>query len=318
MTAAPRAGYRERMIEVVEIGEAELERFVAGRTAVSPRDPITAAAFADWRRQAEDMAWFLALEDGRDVGGGLVYVGWHSEPGVGSAEAWTLAEARGRGVGQALYEELLRWATDRGCVALDTRVQADDPAGLAWTERRGFRRIGAESASTLALSSIAVPDVAPPDGITIQSWAERPGIEHALYTVFCEATRDIPGQAGVEVPSFERWLANDMRGTSDRPDAVFVALAGDEVVGYAKLSLDDGDPEAAWNDLCGVRRAWRGRGVAGALKRAQIAWAMSQGLERLHARNELANEPIRRLNERLGYLTEPGTILLRTMLSSPD
>ena len=37
--------------------------------------------------------------------------------------------------------------------------------------------------------------------------------------------------------SFEEWLSKDMEGDGDRPEATFVALADDEVVGYAKLSL---------------------------------------------------------------------------------
>lgn len=306
------------MVEVVEIGEAELPRLVAGRTAVSPRDPVSVAGFVDWRRQAGDMAWFLATDDGEDAGGGFALVGWHSEAGVGSAEAWTLPGARRRGVGQALYEAILRWAAERGCVALDTTVMADDPESLAWTERRGFRRIGATACSTLELSGVVPAPVDPPAGIEITTWAERPGIEHGLYTVFCEASRDIPGDEQAELPPFERWLAHDMSGAGDRPEAVFVALAGDEVVGYAKLSFGDDHRGTAWHDLVGVRRAWRGRGIAGALKRAQIAWAKAHGIERLRTQNEERNDPIRRLNERLGYVPEPGKIVLRTTLSSPD
>ena len=64
-----------------------------------------------------------------------------------------------------------------------------------------------------------------------------------------------------------------------------------------------------------MKRAWRGRGIAGALKRAQIAWAIEAGLERLEAGNEVRNEPIRRLNQRLGYRPAPGRILLRGPLA---
>ena len=37
----------------------------------------------------------------------------------------------------------------------------------------------------------------------------------------------------------------------------------------------------AVHDLTGVKRSWRGRGIARALKAAQIAWAMREGYERL-------------------------------------
>ena len=67
--------------------------------------------------------------------------------------------------------------------------------------------------------------------------------------------------------------------------------------------------------MTGVKRSWRGRGIAGALKRAQITWAKEQGYERLATPNELRNEPIRRLNARLGYREAPGRVMMRGPLA---
>ena len=106
--------------------------------------------------------------------------------------------------------------------------------------------------------------------------------------------------------SFEDWLAHDMQGSADRPEATFVALAGDEVVGYAKFHLTAAMPTTAYHDLTGVKRAWRGQGIAGSLKRAQIGWAKEHGYERLVTTPELRNEPSRRMNERLGYRSRGG------------
>src|SRR5262249_53471213 len=114
---------------------------------------------------------------------------------------------------------------------------------------------------------------------------------------------------------YEDWLAHDMGGPGDKPEATFVALAGDEVVGYAKFSLTDAQPTVAYHDLTAVKRAWRGRGIAGPLQRGEIAWAKGAGYERLSTTNEERNEPIRRLNERLGYRPAPGRIFLRGPLS---
>ena len=113
--------------------------------------------------------------------------------------------------------------------------------------------------------------VDPPAGIEIATWAERPGIERALYEVMVEAAPDVPGQEDTELSPFETWLVDDMQGLSDRPEAVFVALAANEVVGYGKLSLPHTWTGDAFHDLIGVKRTWRGRGIAGALKRAQRA-----------------------------------------------
>ena len=98
-----------------------------------------------------------------------------------------------------------------------------------------------------------------------------------------------------------------MQGESDDPQAVFVALEQGEVVGYAKLSLSPEEPERAFHDLTGRGRSHRGRGIAAALKRTQIAWAKANGYTSLQTANEVRNEPIRRLNERHGYVLEPAS-----------
>ncbi len=67
--------------------------------------------------------------------------------------------------------------------------------------------------------------------------------------------------------------------------------------------------------MIGVKRAWRGRGIAGALKRAQIAWAKESGYERMQTANELRNEPIRRLNAQLGYREGFGRVEVRGPLA---
>jgi GNAT superfamily N-acetyltransferase len=163
----------------------------------------------------------------------------------------------------------------------------------------------------LDLSAIEAPTVDAPAGIEIVTWAERPQLARAMYDVAREAYPDIPGEDDAEMPSFEEWLSMDMQGAGDRPEATFIALEGGEVVAYAKLSLSLARPTVAMHDITGVRRDWRGHGIAGALKAAEIAWAKDNGYERLETQNEERNEPIRRLNERYGYVVTPGTITVR-------
>ena len=99
--------------------------------------------------------------------------------------------------------------------------------------------------------------------------------------------------------------------TGDRPEWTFVAVAGEEVVGYSKWSLTTAQPHTAHHDLTAVKRSWRGRGIAGALKSAQLAWAKENGYTKAVTNNEERNAPIRRLNERFGYLPAGGRILMR-------
>jgi mycothiol synthase len=136
-----------------------------------------------------------------------------------------------------------------------------------------------------------------------------------MYEVAVEALPDIPSWEDELVEPFDDWLAHDMQGSGDRPEATFVALAGDEVIGYAKFSLTDAQPAVAHHDLTGIKRAWRGRCVARALKATQIAWAKANGYEELRTRNDERNAPIRKLNEEFGYRPTTGRIYLKGPLA---
>ena len=83
------------MVEVVSVEVDELERVVSAHNAVRPDDPTTVEGLVDWRRQAEDMAWLVAVADGEDSGAGIGLVGWHLPPQTAIVEAWTLPNARG-------------------------------------------------------------------------------------------------------------------------------------------------------------------------------------------------------------------------------
>ena len=245
----------------------------------------------------------------------FAYVGWHSSPGTGNGEAFVLDSHRRSGVGTALYRELADWVQERGCVMLETTVAEDDADSIAWADRRGFREVGRNSRLALDLTSIEEPAIDPPEGVEIVTWADRPDLTRAIYAVACEAYPDVPGERRLPMDTYEDWLSRDMQGASDRPEATFVAISDGEVAGYAKLALSSSRSGVVLHDMTGVRRAFRGRGIASALKRAEIAWAKRAGYETLETLNEVRNEPIRRLNERHGYVLLPGVVVMRETLA---
>jgi GNAT superfamily N-acetyltransferase len=296
--------------EIRTIEDGELDRWVAVMRAVD-EDAGTVEDYVDWRRQAQQTVWFLASTDDRDVAAAIGIGGWHEPPGVARADVRVVTNERGKGLGGALLARLGAWADDRGCGELIGGVRELDAESLAWTRRRGYVEVGRNSRLVLDLASVQAPDVDPPEGISVTTWAERPDLIEDVYTIACEAYPDVPGEEDEVMPSFDDWLSMDMQGTGDRPEATFIALAGNDVVGYAKFSISNARPGVAMHDMTGVRRSFRGRGIAGALKRAEIAWAKDNGFTRLETQNEERNEPIRRLNERHGYVPEPGHVVVR-------
>jgi GNAT superfamily N-acetyltransferase len=294
--------------------DAELEALLSVHNAVHPRDPLGLTEMRSWESQVKEMVMYVAWEGDRPVGAGDAGLLIQSpEP---FAHAWVLKEERRRGIGTALYKTISEYASSRGKDTLEVWVEDSEPSGAEFVSKRGFTEIGRELRVSLDLTRIDAPKVDAPEGITITTWAERPELIGGIYEVAVEAMADIPGDEEDEIEPFEDWLAHEMEaGPGDRKDATFVALAGDEVVGYSKFSLSDAQPKVAHHDLTGVRRAWRKRGIARALKQAQIAWAKREGFERLETRNEERNAPIRKLNAEFGYEPSGARILFRGPLA---
>jgi mycothiol synthase len=303
------------VVEVVScLDEADEQLSLDVYNAVWPHDRITIDEVHSFKSSTLDHIDVLARVDG-EPGGSAVAAIEAERPGAVFAILTVLPELRRRGAGTALYEAISEWTRERGFDAFEVAVLDDDPESLAFATRRGFVESGREQGVALRLAEIEPPAVEPPPDVEIVSWAERPELARGMHEVALEVIPDIPGAEGNQIEPFEDWLAHQMQGPGDKPEATFVAVAGDEVIGWAKLSLTTAQPTTAHHDLTGVKRAWRGRGVARALKATQIGWAKANGYEELRTRNEERNAPIRKLNEEFGYRPVVGRIYLKGPLA---
>jgi GNAT superfamily N-acetyltransferase len=216
-----------------------------------------------------------------------------------------LPQHRRVGVGTALVEAVTAWSRDRDAGEIETRVEADDEESLAFAQRRGYREHSREDGLELTLADVEQAALAPPDGVEIVELANRPELARGIYDVATEALPDVPGSDDWLPPPFDQFVAAHLHSAS-----IFVALADDEVIGYAKLSAR-ADGRTADHEMTAVRREARNRGVATALKRAQITWAKEHGFERLTAANEERNAAMQHINSLLGYRLIPGRVRLR-------
>jgi ribosomal protein S18 acetylase RimI-like enzyme len=84
-----------------------------------------------------------------------------------------------------------------------------------------------------------------------------------------EAFRDHYGHVehdGTDADEFERWKHNVTRAGKYDPALFFVAVDGDEIAGMALCRpRQDAKPDTGYISILGVRRQWRGQGLAKAL-----------------------------------------------------
>jgi len=294
--------------------EADQQASLDVYNAVWPHDAVGLAEVHSFKASLIDYLDLFARIDGIAAGSGFAAI-QPQRPELVVVLITVLAEHRRRGIGTALYVAISDWTRELGRDELEATVADDDEESLAFALRRRFVEDRREKGVALRLARIEPPLVEPPPDVEIVAWAERPELSRGIYEVAVEASPDVPGWEDELMEPFEDWLAHDMQGAGDRPEATFVAVAGDEVIGYAKLSLTDAQPTTAHHDLTGVKRAWRGRGVARALKARQIAWAKENGYEQLRTRNDERNAPIRKLNRDFGYEPAIGRIYLKGPLT---
>src|SRR5262249_45205137 len=138
----------------------------------------------------------------------------------------------------------------------------------------------------------APPPVDAPAGVEIVSYAQRRDLEGGMYEGDREASADIPGLAAGHGQTFEGWRTHAIARPSRNSDLTLLALADGRVVGVAYM---DGSGERCFHLLTGVARDWRGRGVASALKRGQIAAAHQADVKWLVTESQHENLPMRSL-----------------------
>lgn len=175
------------------------------------------------------------LEDGR------VWIDLHGNPHPAALE-W--AEAR---------------ATELGATRLWTGGWSTDTTKFDELERRGYSLLRQSWRMEIDLHD-PLPAPIWPDGISVRTVGSDE--ERAVYDVHQEVFRDAWGSFN---ESFEEWEHRLVRSRYFDPELRFLAVADEEIAGYAICYPHPTTPDLGWVGILGVRRPWRRRGLGRAL-----------------------------------------------------
>jgi mycothiol synthase len=272
--------------------DADLEAWLAVRRAVLPQERTASLDELKKVMKPGDVR-LLAELDGELAGSGLLN---RSDTGNAHVAPRVLSDKRGRGVGAALLSRLAEHAVERGYTRAGSHVAGGDERSIAFACRFGFEEARRDVQQVLDVDGTpsAPRNISGVEFVSIES---RPELVREAYPLACQGYADMPIE-GIDIP-LDSWLAEE----ATLPGGSFAALAGDEIVGYAGLLRWADDPGKAEHGLTVVRRDWRGRGVASALKEREIAWAAANGIRRLVTWTQTGNENMQAVNARLGYVT---------------
>jgi mycothiol synthase len=286
--------------------EEDLEAWRSVRLAVQPGERTAPVEELQRRRQESYRLYLLAYRDGELVATGFA---GKSDLGHGSVMPLVLEEHRSQGLGSAILERLVEHVRSEGFSQVGGMVDGHDAHSVGWVARRGFEEIDRQIEMVRTLDGpLAEPPPYP--GVEFATIEERPELLEQAFDLASEGYSDLKLAVGTISVPLDEWL----RDEATLPGGSYVALADGEIVGYAGLMAWPGDDTRSEHGLTVVRRAWRRRGLASALKARELAWASRNGIRELVTWTQTGNEALQGVNEGLGYVLRSVVISLRKEL----
>ena len=240
--------------------DAELEAWNRVRRIVVPDEPI--ATMDQLRSEVADRVFLLAEVGGEIVGSGLA---GDSNLADGFAMPRIVPDHRRRGFGSAVLEAILEIHVAAGRHSVSSHAQ--DEGALAFALRHGFKEVDRQVELVRAVAQDE-PDPPPYPGVEFTTIANDPDLLRRAHPIAEQGFADLVLTTGPAPIPLDEWLLDE----ASLPGGSVVALAGGEVVGYAGLIAWIDDDTRAENGLTVVDRAWRGKGLATALKLRQLRW----------------------------------------------
>lgn len=292
-------------------------------TAVFPEYPMSPDAL----RYEEDhfdrtryvLRRYVAEVAGRIVGHGVYHhMPYRFHPG----RFWMWVEVhpahQRQGIGALLYDRILADLLGLGAVVINTSARETMPGSIVFLDKRGFREVMRSWESHLDVQSF---DFAPfqeytkrmdREGITITTLAEEkerdPKWLEKAYDLHTTVMADVPAHTPYTPPPMDEFVRNLIEHPNTLLDGYFVAKDGDRYIGESFLSRNKEEPDHLYQGLTGVRREYRGRGVAMALKLKTIKYARDHGYTMIKTWNATTNERMLAINARLGFVRQPAWI----------
>jgi mycothiol synthase len=135
---------------------------------------------------------------------------------------------------------------------------------------------------------------------------------HDLWEAEAPMWDDVPWASPTPHWPYEKFRKLVVESGKIVADATIVALDGERIAAFTTTGKQGTDRGYTW--MTGTGRDYRGRGLATALKVKMLAAAKAAGLRAMLTTNDEANQAMRGINAKLGYVMLPANIELEKTL----
>ncbi|HEV2121011.1 MAG TPA: GNAT family N-acetyltransferase [Candidatus Bathyarchaeia archaeon] len=234
-------------------------------------------------------------------------------------------ESQGRGIGGAVYERLSRELGKVNAIIAWAGSREDLPRLTGFYQRRGFEQKQIAWESRLDVPGVDMEifrgysERVQKQGVMLTSLAEEkredPHSLRKLHELVQLISADMPSPAPFTPTSYEQWEAFELKNPNILPEGYMIAKDGSKYVGLSTVWRIEKEPRALAQGNTGVRREYRGRGIAVALKLKMIDYARRNGYVKVKTWNASENASMLAVNMKLGFKRQVGWITLEKDLT---
>ena len=258
---------------------------------------------------------------------GVAFVGHDAlahRPGKFEINLRVQPEWQGRGVGKALYAALLDHLAPLSAEELFAVVWHEVPRTARFLTERGFVETWRRIDWVLDVPTFdctlykGAEQRLRQQGITIKTYADLaadPKLLVKLHELDWAIWQSIPYGQAVSKRTLAQFITQEIDHPKFIDAACFIAVHNGDYLGYSNLIECD---EGFSTEITGVLPAWRGRGIATALKVAGIRYAQAHNAKRLDTQNDAINGAIIALNQKLGFVEEGANLRFSIHIRSSD
>jgi mycothiol synthase len=225
-----------------------------------------------------------------------------------SVHIGVLPEFRRRGMGTELYDFIVEQLRPSNPIKLSTLLCELWDDSLIFAQKRGYKEELREQYARLDAARFTTETPTIP-GIRITNMGELsatdPEMLPKLYDLATTVARDIPAPEPIQPSPYETWIKL-FDNPNHFPEGTTIAIEEitGQYVGLTVLRRQESNLDLQ-QAITGVRREYRRRGIARAMKLHGIAAALKIGATGIRTDNEVNNIGMLRVNQSLGFTPMP-------------
>ncbi|MEF8873920.1 MAG: GNAT family N-acetyltransferase [Candidatus Thermoplasmatota archaeon] len=260
---------------------------------------------------------YVAELDGEVVGHGLyTQTEWNYQEGKFRIDIEIHPDYQGEGYGSKLYRHLMDELEEYDPVKLVCYAKEDKESSIRFLKDRGFESFMREWISMLDVDEFDPEEYAGLEeklaekDIVLTSLKE---LEHGeenkrkLYELHEELYEDVPTHDEYTGMDYDRYIESVFDRSEPFFEGIIIAVKDGEFIGMCRNILNQED-DSLFTWLTGVKREYREKGIATAMKVKAIKKAKEKGIPKIKTSNETGNEAIVNLNDELGFEKKPASI----------